>query len=265
LEFTQPLVQGSDTARLVLFHAARDTNFTFAVTNDLTGRGYAVIDTSSPWKTVFTLDEKPQRIRVRAIRTCESQHTATLYGMSLESPLPGVRVDVIGVNGAMFSSYLESEHFIPQLADRHPDLLIISLGTNEAYGSKSYSSDTLRRTLDSLFTRIRRAGITSPVIMTTPPGIYKAYRKKRHTHYQPNPVVHQVAEVIREYAQTHGMAVWDWYSVMGGREAMARWKAKKLTDRKYVHFSGRGYAIQGMLLREALREQMARSRTGSGR
>ena len=41
---------------------------------------------------------------------------------------------------------------------------------------------------------------------------------------------------------------------MGGKDAMAKWKAKKLTDRKYIHFSGKGYGIQGELLRQAMLE-----------
>ncbi len=254
LEFLSPPVPPADTALLVLFHAQRDTCFHMEVINDETGRVYAVWDSSATDRTVYRLGERVQRLRFRAVRTAESQRSSTLYGISLESPNPGVIVHAIGVNGARFDHYLGSEHFIPQLAALKPDLMIFSLGTNEAYATRSFSADTLRSVLDSLFCRIRRSGNHAPVILTTPPGIYKAYRKKRRTHYQPNALARTVGDLLKEYGRQHGMATWDWYSVMGGRDAMAKWKAKKMTDRKYVHFSGKGYAIQGMLFREAFRE-----------
>ncbi|MCX6267844.1 MAG: GDSL-type esterase/lipase family protein [Bacteroidetes bacterium] len=173
--------------------------------------------------------------------------------MSLESATPGVIVHTIGVNGAMFSSYLESEHFADQLAALHPDLMIFSLGTNEAYSVKNYTSDSFRADINSLFRRIRQTGNKAAVILTTPPGIYKSYRKKRRTYYKPNPVAETVSDVLRVYAATNNMAIWDWYTIMGGKEGMSKWKAKGMTDRRYIHFSAKGYGIQGTLLREAIR------------
>jgi lysophospholipase L1-like esterase len=172
--------------------------------------------------------------------------------MSLESSGPGVIVHTIGVNGAMFASYLESEHFVSQLSMLHPDLLIFSLGTNEAFGVKAYSSASFRSDIDLLISQIRQYGTNAAVILTTPPGIYKATRKKRRTSYKPNPLADTVSCVLRQYANTNGMALWDWYTIMGGKEGMSKWKAKKLTDRKYIHFTTKGYGIQGVLLREAV-------------
>ena len=254
VEFTTPPYPYGDTARLIIFHASRDSCYFFTVTNELNGQVYPVKDSSWTYQTTYLIDDQPRKIRIRAIQTNPSRKSATFYGMSLESPRPGVIVHTIGVNGAMFSSYLESEHFVGQLAMLHPDLLIFSLGTNEAFSVKTYSSETFRNDLDSLFLRIRQTGNNAEVILTTPPGIYKSYRKKRRTHYKPNPLAETVSNVLCEYASSHGMAAWDWYTFMGGKEGMAKWKAKKLTDKRYIHFSGKGYGIEGVLLREAIRE-----------
>ncbi|MCX6305264.1 MAG: GDSL-type esterase/lipase family protein [Bacteroidetes bacterium] len=254
VEFTTPFIAPGDTARLVVFHADRDSCFFLLVSNELNGRSYPVADSSWSYQTTFLIDDQPQKIRIRAMRTKESQTSATFYGMSLESEKPGVIVHTIGVNGAMFSSYTESEHFTGQLAMLHPDLLIFSLGTNEAFGVKAYSSETFRSDIDTLITRIRRTGNKAAVILTTPPGIYKSTRKKRRTSYKPNPVAGTVSEVLKDYASSHGMAAWDWYTIMGGKEGMSKWKAKGLTDRRYIHFSNKGYGIQGVLLREAMIE-----------
>jgi lysophospholipase L1-like esterase len=182
------------------------------------------------------------------------QKSATFYGMSLESARPGVIVHSIGVNGAMFSSYLDSEYFVSQLAMLKPDLLIFSLGTNEAFSTKGYSSESFRAGINLLLNQIRQTGNEAAIILTTPPGIYKSYRKKRRTSYKPNPLADTVASVLRQYAVSNGLALWDWYTIMGGRDAMAKWKAKGMTDRRYIHFSGKGYGIQGLLMKEAIVE-----------
>jgi lysophospholipase L1-like esterase len=254
IEFKAIQYDPQDTASLVIFHENRDSCFSFSVMNDLTGLVYPVLDSSMAYQTTYLLTDQPQSIRVRAAKTNETQKWAIFYGMSIETRRPGVILHTIGVNGAMYTSYLESEHFTEQLASLHPDLLIISLGTNEAFGVKGYSSDTFRMGMDSLFMKIRQSGNSSAIILTTPPGIYKGTRKKRRTSYKPNPVAATVSDVIKQYATSNGMDYWDWYTIMGGREGMAKWKAKKLTDRRYIHFSGKGYGIQGVLLREALRE-----------
>jgi hypothetical protein len=254
IEFTSPVYSGYDASRLVLFHEDRDSCYRFTVSNEMNGRPYPAADSSLPFRTTFLIDDQPVKIRIRANRTSKSQSSATFYGMSLESACPGVIVHTIGVNGAMFSSYLASEHFTGQLASLRPDLVIVSLGTNEAYNPKDFDPARFRETMDSLFSKFRAAGIDAPVMLTTPPAIYQSYRKKRRTYYKPNPLAATVAGIIRNYADSNGMALWDWYTIMGGKDTMMKWKAKHLTDRRLVHFSTRGYKIQGMLLQQAVIE-----------
>jgi lysophospholipase L1-like esterase len=254
VEFTTQEFNPGDTGRLVIFHANRDTCAAFSVTNELTGRFYPVIDSLTTFQTTFQIDDQPQKIRIRATRANEMQKSATFYGMSMESARPGVIVHTIGVNGAMFTSYLESEYFASQLAMLKPDLLIFSLGTNEAFSTKGYSSESFRAGINLLLNQIRQTGSEAAIILTTPPGIYKSYRKKRRTSYKPNPLADTVASVLRQYAVSNGLALWDWYTIMGGRDAMGKWKAKGMTDRRYIHFSGKGYAIQGLLMKEAIFE-----------
>ena len=48
---------------------------------------------------------------------------------------------------------------------------------------------------------------------------------------------------------------------MGGINSMAKWKAKHLTDRKYLHFTMKGYSIQGKLLENAFRKALEQYKT----
>jgi len=254
IEFTSSVTAPADTMTLRIFHDQRDSCFFFRITNELTGHVYPVTDSLSSFYTDYVIDDLPQKIRISAMRTRVSQTSATCYGMTLENPNPGVVVHTIGVNGAMYSSYLEAAHFTTQLRELHPDLLIISLGTNEAFGVKSFTKEGFHGEVGQ-FIRAMKAEIPGvEIILTTPPAIYKATRKKRRVQYKPNPVAGEVREVLQKVASEESLALWDWYTIMGGKEAMAKWKAKKLTDKRYIHFTNKGYGIQGELLMEAIRE-----------
>ena len=252
IEFTSPKIFGAGESKLTVFHGSRDSCCIFSVINETNGLSYPIIDSSKNNSTTYQLTDQPVKIRIRGMRTNDSLRSATFYGMSLTSEAPGVIVHTIGVNGATFENYLHSEHFVDHLADLHPDLLIVSLGTNEAASYKNYETSGFVSMVDSLMIKIRHQGIEAGVLFTTPPGIYKSYRKKRRTQYKPNPVTETVSAVLKEYASRNSMCYWDWYTIMGGPTAMAKWKAKKMTDKKYIHFSSKGYRIQGLLLFKAI-------------
>jgi lysophospholipase L1-like esterase len=256
LGFTTPEVLGRDTARLTLFHAPRDTCYTFSVTNELTGLSYPVVDSLSTTSTTFRIAGQPGKIRITGSKSNDSSRSAVLFGMNLTGEAAGVVVHTIGVNGATFENYLQAEYFTEQLALLHPDLLIISLGTNEAANYKTFDPAAFTNTIDSLMVKIGQAGVNASVLFTTPPGIYKGYRKKRRTYYKPNPAAESASKAIAAYAQKRNFSYWDWYAIMGGPVAMAKWKSKGMTDKRYIHFSSKGYGIQGTLLYEALMEQI---------
>ncbi|MCX6278442.1 MAG: GDSL-type esterase/lipase family protein [Bacteroidetes bacterium] len=254
VEFTSPEIYGNGASLLTVFHASRDSCLAFSVINEINGLTYPVIDSVKDDATTFCLDDHPEKIRIRGIRKNDSALSATFYGMNLRSEEPGVIVHTIGVNGATFASYLRSEHFVEQLAELNPDLLIFSLGTNEAANYKTFEPETFKATIDSLTSNIRNAGIKAAIMFTTPPGIYKPIRKKRRTSWKPNPTAETISNILRDYACANSMTSWDWHCIMGGATAMAKWKLKKMTDKRYIHFSSKGYVIQGMFLLEAINQ-----------
>ena len=260
IEFTATDILGKSPSHLTIYHAGRDSCSRFSVYDDISGKVYPVIDSSRAFATVFKLDDQPGRLRITTNYIQDSLRQATFYGMSIEGSQPGVVVHMIGVNGATFDNYLHAEHFSEQLAQLHPDLLIISLGTNEAAGSIYFNPEVFTASVDSLMATIRKAGIDAGVVFTTPPGIYKATRKKRRTSYKPNPAAETVSNLLISYAKKHDCASWNWFDVMGGPTAMAKWKSKHMTDKRYIHFSSKGYGIEGMLLYEALMESYNRSK-----
>jgi lysophospholipase L1-like esterase len=86
------------------------------------------------------------------------------------------------------------------------------------------------------------------ILMTTPGDSFRRGRKGRVK----NPDVKLARETMIRYCTEHNVAYWDLYEIMGGYGSMAKWYLAKIAQKDRVHFTGRGYQIQGDLLYTAL-------------
>jgi len=101
---------------------------------------------------------------------------ATIFGINLENGRPGLVYHSIGVNGAKFKHYLAAGLFVDQTAALAPDLVILSLGTNEALDYPYFDPQFVNQ-MDSLITRLRTKNPNARILLTTPPDSYR--RKTR--------------------------------------------------------------------------------------
>ena len=169
------------------------------------------------------------------------------YGFSLMNGNPGVLYHSIGHNGAVFMNYT-SHDFIHQLSLFEPSLLIVSLGTNEAFGSK-FRIDEFESQLDQCLQRIKEYMPNTAILLTTPAECYRRIPKKG---YQRNENIEKIAGVIREYARKEGLACFDLYEMTGGRNSCVKWHQSSLYGKDRIHFTIKGYEEQGKLLYKAL-------------
>ena len=167
-----------------------------------------------------------------------------LYGMRLLSGKTGVVVDCIGNNGATYASYVKIPDFAVQLRDLNPRLVIISLGTNEAYGN--YSSITSN--IDRLLHEIERECPGVQFLLTTPLETHK----KSGGGYITQSGVKGVRDLIMDYGRRNHVAVWDFYTVGGGEGAAKRWLSTRHMNTDHLHLTSAGYHVQGSLLSQAL-------------
>ncbi|SEM90481.1 Lysophospholipase L1 [bacterium A37T11] len=182
-----------------------------------------------------------------------------LFGVNLENGQQGVLYHNIGVNGSRFENFSRDGFFAGQTSDLHPDIIILSMGTNEAQ-TNELSVSALQQTIDILVKQIIANNPNAVILFTTPMASYKrAYRtrrvkrrRRRSMYLLPNPVVGQVREAILSYAAQNGHAVWDLYEIAGGADGAADWKKRGLMGSDGVHFSPEGYELQGRLLAKAL-------------
>lgn len=160
-----------------------------------------------------------------------------------------IQVESIGINGATYSSYLSRNSLSQQLRRLEPQLVIVSLGTNEAYGR--YSS--LTGNIESLLYIIRRACPGVKFLLTTPLETQK-YRGRGYTIQSG---IAEVRDIIVNYGKLHHVAVWDFYRVGGGAGASYKWHSAGYMGGDRIHLTSAGYHLQGELLAEALLCQLA--------
>ena len=168
-------------------------------------------------------------------------------GLAHETGEPGLVYHIMGVNGATCVTFT-TEDKIKKIAALQPDLVILSFGTNEAH-SRRYLAPAHEMQIDRLLSMLKKACPETVFLLTTPPGAYVGRRRSRVI----NPRTVTVARIIREYACKHGMAVWDMYTVVGGKtDACKNWTRNHLLRADGIHFTPEGYRLQGNLLHQAL-------------
>ena len=158
----------------------------------------------------------------------------------------------MGINGAFCTTFTRPDR-ISDIAALHPDLVILSFGTNESH-NRRYNTLLHYRQMDELVRMLRDSLPNVPLLMTTPPGSYDSFRKSRRRRtYSINPRTAIAVETMRRFADDNGLAVWDMYEAVGGRQrACLNWQEAKLMRPDHVHYLPEGYVLQGELFYQAL-------------
>ena len=217
----------------------------------------------------FYLPEAVRELHLQSVSRSEAPSgtsaASCYYGFSLTNGRPGVLYHAIGRNGATYSQYT-AEHFVRQMAQLKPSILIISLGTNESYGTRFSASDFITR-VDRFVQLARRHLPLTAIILSTPAENYlrtrttvtrRAKGKKRRMvttvtrGFTRNVHVGEAAEAILKYADREGLACFDLYGMTGGAGSCEQWQAEGLFSHDRVHYSASGYREQGKLLYKAL-------------
>ena len=211
---------------------------------------HAVLDTAS-------LDSIP--FRLQKIFEPEIWQTPNCYyGFSLMNGKSGILYHSIGQNGAMFSHFTSSD-YMRQLALLQPSLLIVTLGTNEAFTTQNYIETKFLSQVDDFIQLVKEYLPATAILLTTPA---ECFRRTRNGYVR-NERISLVAKEITEYAQREGLACFDLYGMTGGANSCNKWQETKLLGSDRIHFSVDGYLEQGKLLYKAIvRLVVGETRTG---
>ncbi|MDR3261850.1 MAG: GDSL-type esterase/lipase family protein [Tannerella sp.] len=213
------------------------------------------------FRMAFTVDSLHLYSAVRKdAEPAERNSAGCYYGFSLTNGEPGILYHAIGQNGAMFVNYTNRE-YLRQLSLLKPSLLIVTLGTNEAFSSGNFRVPEFVSQVDD-FVRLVGEYLPSTAILLTTPA--ESFRRTRNG-YERNVNISKIANAITAYAEEKGIACFDLYHATGGLNSCRKWQKEKLLGRDRVHFSVEGYYEQGKLLYKALvRLKMNQSNTTAG-
>lgn len=167
----------------------------------------------------------------------------SLNGIVLENNQNGVIYHSIGVNGAHFSHYNQSNLFFEQIKALEPDLIIVSLGTNESFGRLS-GSEFLEK-VETFITSIRTNYGQCPLLLTSPPPSLLKRKKE-------NPFPQEYANVLINNSVRNQFSVFDLHTALGGHQAISQFISSNLIANDRIHYSAVGYQEHGSLLFDAL-------------
>ena len=174
----------------------------------------------------------------------------TLTGILLENDMPGISVHGVGVNGASVPSYLRCDDFERDLKLIRPDLIIFSIGINDA-SEKDFEKNAFKSNYDELIRVIRRVNPDCALLFMTNNDSYKKVKVKRKTHYEVNLNGKIVEDAFIEMGKKYNAAVWNQFDIMGGLKSMQSWEEAGLAKKDKVHFTNEGYRLLGDLFYNA--------------
>lgn len=195
----------------------------------------------------------------------------TLYGASLSGERPGVFYHAIGNNGATYDAYNRIGALGLGISPLQPDLIIVSLGTNEAFGKLNVNQ--FKNSIDRFVNSLRMANPNALILLTTPMECHRSVISRRKVRvrnkkkgyrtvtrssktYVVNKNIAPLRSAILEYGKENGVAVYDWYDVAGGAGASDSWIKANFFAKDRIHHSHKGYNLQGRLLYDAIMDAL---------
>lgn len=173
-------------------------------------------------------------------------------GANLSSGHKGVLYHNIGVNGAKLSDYLKYETFFDQLPQLQPDLLVVSLGTNESFDR--WEGELYKERLLLFISALRQRMPKVAILVKTPP--FSQFKNK-----QVNPYLKEYAAVIVAQSHQGHFAVADnlhWITQFGTANQLV---AAGYLGRDRVHYTKEGYYWQADLFFNGLMQAFEEFKT----
>jgi lysophospholipase L1-like esterase len=178
-----------------------------------------------------------------------------VYGIVLETGAPGATWESVGVIGAGSRSFttFAGEHLAAQMAVRKPDLVVVMLGGNEAgypvlLGNKGAGYVPI---YDAALKTILAGANGASCLVITP--LDQGFVDEETGEAKARPGMKHLVQRQREVAAANGCAFWSAWAAMGGEGASLTWAGHGAYGTgDYVHLTGRGLAVIGNLLADAI-------------
>jgi lysophospholipase L1-like esterase len=176
-----------------------------------------------------------------------AQGEPEIFGVIAEGTRPGIVIDTLGINGARVATPLtwKPDHFVAQVKQRNPALVVLAYGTNEigdALAPWRYAAQ-----YDALLARLRDAVPTVGCLILGPTD-------RALPDWSGDPREIEIEQVQRQVAHQHGCAFFSMIDAMGGPGSLQRWAfaSPALAQKDRVHLTPQGYETLGDALGRSL-------------
>lgn len=213
------------------------------------------------YKAVYRL-KKDSRNKVVIYQFGDSHVSSLIFPRQIElnlnkefnnqkkSDTRGSRLTIInyytyGMSGKTIDYFSSSKYLKDNLSTLKPHLVIITLGTNDAFAEISYETAVSR--LNKLADIMKSSSPNSSILFTIPSD---CFYKGNNT----NPHIGVIRHAIIDFCNLKKYAYWDLYKIMGGKSSMEVWFNKGLSSSDGVHFTESGYLYHGDMICNALKK-----------
>lgn len=175
-----------------------------------------------------------------------------LNGFIFDNPDSPFLFHAAGLNGADVNVHLRNTFLQASIRHLRPTVVILSLGTNDAY-SLSFAPLHFAAAMRDLVLAVRDAWPAAFIVLTTPNDhLFRGAEE--------NPRLDEACEVIRNLAIELNTGLWDFNRIMGGAGSAYSWHNQGLMAADYLHLSAAGYELQGRLLAVALCKMLSKKK-----
>lgn len=171
--------------------------------------------------------------------------SAPLHFLGIQSswPAEAVTYQRSAVTGSQLLHWDRNAGFIGELHRFKPDLIIVSLGTNDAYNSAIRNTGFGQRLLDFIDS-LRAQDPQVTLLFTTPPPSRGVNRSLDRYEY--------VLSEMSVKLSLRDVLVYDLNGIMGGETGIDAWNKRLLIARDLIHYKKEGYVLQADLFLLAL-------------
>lgn len=180
-------------------------------------------------------------INIQKKQNCDTAFM--FFGAVLDKSEIGFRYISVGINGASTSSYLKAQFFDEQIKYFNPDLVIFSIGVNDAV-SNEFSKEKYINNYQNLINKVRAQNPECAIIFSTNTDFFNKG--------QVNKKFLEVFSAMKELSQKNNCSIWPLFNVMGGEESILKWKNDELATKDKIHFTREGYTIIAKLMFNAI-------------
>jgi len=162
-----------------------------------------------------------------------------LFGVDLENAR-GAVVDNLGVVSVNVKSWANADatHWSAELGHRSADLILVTIGANEAQWLQPGDKDTkdYQGHYEKLLAPIRKGRPDASCLVVSPTDQAEA----KDGEYPSRPVMPLLVDAQRKAAHAQGCAFYSTYDWMGGKGSAATWFRKGLVGSDFQHLTQKG-------------------------